>query len=210
MQTFRDRNMTVDVVHLSQNYRSVGNILKASGAVLCKSSSKLTLGGGPPKNDGPALWTSKQAGRPVECHVFACDSDEAAYVAEICTELRNKHRRRSGTEGTVLSGAILYRLSSLSSTLEHELLAHGLSYSMLGGATQLRKRREIQALSCHLRVLLRPHNDDFFLESCAVPKIGMGKRTKETLLRVAVAQSASCYIWYLVFLNESVEPVAPM
>lgn len=71
---------------------------------------------------------------------------------------------------------------------------------MLGGATQLCKRREIQALSLHLKSLMNPADDSSFLAACNIPKMGLGSKSQVLIQKLSQQRGTCCYEWLVLFL----------
>ena len=177
---FQQSLINVERVRLTQNYRSTQSVVSAAAAVLGSGARNAATG---------KLWTSKGCGNAVEYHTFSDSSAEAEFVSALAASFKasgsNKPR----------SCAILYRMASLSTLIERELVLKDVPYNMLGGATQLSQRREIQALRCHLNILVNPVDDFQFLAGCSVPKIGLGPKTQSKLQLCADEVGISCYAW---------------
>ncbi|NCS83191.1 UvrD-helicase domain-containing protein, partial [Candidatus Saccharibacteria bacterium] len=105
------------VVKLEQNYRSTGHILEAAHAVISKNNQRTDK----------KLWTDAGMGYPVQVQGVYDDAEEARLVAErISAQVAIGARRYRDF-------AVLYRLNSLSYSLERAFFQAGIPYQVVGG-----------------------------------------------------------------------------
>ncbi len=135
---FVKRYPDANVVRLTRNYRSSGNILACANH----------LAQGLPVRHAKELWTDRPPGLKITVVEAEDTDDEAEAVARTIAELAN--------EGMDLRQiGILYRVNSQSRELETELRRFRIDYR-IRGAPEFYQRREIKDLIAYLRVI---HND---------------------------------------------------
>ncbi len=152
-----------DVIKLEQNYRSTGNILEASNALIEFNTARK------PK----ALWTEKKAGDRISLFQAVDEKNEAEFVVhEILNHLKSGR--------TLADCVVFYRLHAQSRVLEEALRKYKIAYKIVGGI-RFYDRREIKDLIAYLRVIAFPHDDLSYKRIVNVPNRGIGKKTIETL-----------------------------
>lgn len=114
------------IVLLEQNYRSSGNIIRASSEMI--SNNKFQK----PKK----LWTENNSGELLKIIEHSDETAEAEYVAGA---ISNKN-----------SIAILYRTNAQSRAIESALIERGINYSVFGGL-KFYERKEIKDILAGLR-----------------------------------------------------------
>jgi DNA helicase-2/ATP-dependent DNA helicase PcrA len=169
------------VIKLEQNYRSHGNILDATNALI--RHNRLRLG----KN----LWTSEGKGEPLRLYEAATDVDEAAYILDEVRALRG--------DGVCLADiALLYRSNAQSRVLEHALFTASIAYRVYGGL-RFFERQEIKHALAYLRLVSNPEDDGAFLRVVNFPTRGIGNRTIEQLQ--TAAQGGGVSLWQAACAN---------
>ena len=151
------------VVYLEQNYRSTQGILDAASAVISNNA-------GIHKKQ---LWTTNGAGELPRFLHTADDRDEAdRIVGEI---------RKLSREGIPYGQmAVLFRMNSLSRTVEQALTGQGIPYEVTGGL-KFFQRREVKDILAYLR-FLGNRNDSISLRRIInTPRRGIGDTTVERL-----------------------------
>lgn len=164
-----------NVILLEENYRSTGNILKAANDVIKNNKDRKE------KN----LWTQNEEGVKIHYHRSFDEKDEAYYVMQEITKLRN-----AGILENQI--AVLYRTNAQSRNMEEALLREGIPYKVVG-SFYFYNRKEIKDLICYLKLLYNEHDDISLLRVINVPKRGIGLKTLETLTRKAEREHVSLY-----------------
>lgn len=153
------------VVKLEQNYRSTGNILDAANEVIRKNSQRTDK----------KLWTDSGSGFPVQVQGSYDDAEESRLVAErIATQVSLGARSFSDF-------AVLYRLNSLSYSLERALLQARVPYKVVGGV-RFYDRKEIKDVVAYLRLIYQPNDRMSFTRIANVPLRGVGAASLEKFL----------------------------
>lgn len=153
------------VIKLEQNYRSTKSILDAAHQVIAKNKQRTDK----------QLWTEAGAGRPVEVHPTWDEAEEAYTVASrISAQVQIGARRYKDF-------AVLYRMNSLSYTLERAFLTAHIPYQIIGGV-RFYDRAEIKDIIAYLRLLYQPMDVMSFSRIVNVPKRGIGATSLEKFL----------------------------
>ncbi len=121
------------IVHLGENYRSSGNIVKAAAGVI--ENNRLQI--------KKRLWTRNPDGNPVAVVGARTPDEEADIIAEMVV---GRGFRNS---------AILYRTNAQSRALEQALNFHTIPYEIYGGV-KFYERKEIKDILAPLRYALNP------------------------------------------------------
>lgn len=151
------------IVKLEQNYRSTQVILDAAGSVIAKNTSAH------PKR----LWTDKSGGELLMFNRASDDREEAEWVVRRIAML---HR-----EGFELGGfAVLFRMNSLSRSVEQALQRLKIPYDITGG-TKFFDRREVKDILGYLRVIDNPRDSISLERVINTPKRGIGQTTVDKL-----------------------------
>ena len=167
MKDFQRDFRVQQVIKLTQNYRSHGNILDAANAIIKHNSGRL----------GKDLWTSEGSGEPVRVFPAVNDNDEASFIVE---EVKSLH-----AEGVNLAEiALLYRSNAQSRVLEHALFSAGIAYRVYGGL-RFFERQEIKHALAYLRLAANPDDDGAFSRVVNFPARGIGARSIEQLQEIA-------------------------
>ncbi len=123
------------VIKLEQNYRSTGNILKASQKIIHKNKTRTEK----------ELFTEAEAGEPVEIKSLHDETEEASYVALKILELEKKYSGFSDF-------AILYRTNAQSYNFEKVFLGMHIPYKIIGGV-RFYDRKEVKDVLAVMKVL---------------------------------------------------------
>lgn len=151
------------VVKLEQNYRSTQIILDAAGEVIAQNKSAH------PKR----LWTTRSGGEPLVFQRARDDRDEAEWVVTKMAELQR--------QGVAWSDfAVLFRMNSLSRSVEQVLQKYGLPYEMTGG-TKFFDRREVKDILAYLRVIGNLKDGISLERIINTPRRGIGPGTIDKL-----------------------------
>lgn len=149
------------VVKLEQNYRSTGNILKASQKIITNNK----------KRTDKELFTESSDGEPVEIESLMDETQEAAYVA-----MKIKEHPRDFSDF-----AVLYRTNAQSYTFEKAFINAKIPYKIIGGV-RFYDRKEVKDTLAILKVIVNPL-DRVSLErviSNVLPGIGAASLNKIT------------------------------
>lgn len=158
----------VKIVKLEQNYRSVGNVIKAATTVIQKNNSRAEK----------ELWTDKGDGEPINVYQSRDPGDEAQYVVE---ELLNWTRRE---ERSLSDVAILYRTNYQSRAIEEELLRRSVSYKLVGGY-RFYERKEVKDIISYMRFIHNIKDDLSLSRIINTPSRKMGPKSVGILFEVA-------------------------
>lgn len=156
MLQFHKKFPEVEMITLTQNYRSSKNILDAGNAVVAINKGRI-------EKD---LVTSKEAGEPVTIYRAYTDQNEAKWIAEQIVE-----RTHQGDSYNDI--AILYRSHFISRVLEEALMRSGIPYSVIG--TKFFDRKEIKDAMAWLRAAFNRTNLSDLKRVVDFPKRGIGK-----------------------------------
>ena len=161
-------------IRLEQNYRSTQAILNAANSVIAHNLGR----------KGKRLWTANGAGKPVTVYEASDEGTEANYVAG---------QILSGSNGKSFKDyAILYRTNAQSNALEYAMKRNGIPYRIIGG-TRFFDRAEIKDMLAYLCVI-NNRSDDLRLQRIVNnPPRGLGSKSIETALRLAVAEEKPLY-----------------
>ncbi len=165
----------VKVVRLEQNYRSSGNILAASNALIAHNEGRL----------GKKLWTSDKDGEPIYLYSAFNDLDEARFIVGRIQQWVDEGERRDEV-------AVLYRVSAQSRLFEESLLSSRIPYRVHGGM-RFYERAEIKDTLGYLRLMANRNDDPGFERVVNMPPRGIGAKTMETLRATAQGEGASLW-----------------
>jgi len=144
------------IVLLEQNYRSSQTILEAANAVISNNPGRK------PKR----LWTDLGEGQRLVVFEAEDEHDEAAYLAEVVTELEKAERRRSEM-------AVFYRTNAQSRVIEEVMVKFGVPYQVVGGLKYY-DRREVKDVLAYLRAIVNPDDTVALKRIVNVPKRSIG------------------------------------
>ena len=148
-------------VKLEQNYRSVGNVLKAANAVIANNAERKV------KN----LFTEAQDGDPVKVYCASDERDEGRWIA-------GRIEQRHGDGMSYNQMAVFYRTNAQSRMIEDMFLRAGVPYRIVGG-TRFFERQEISDVMAYLTCVVNPSDDIAAKRVVNVPRRGVGKTTIE-------------------------------
>jgi DNA helicase II / ATP-dependent DNA helicase PcrA len=163
-------------IKLEQNYRSVGNVLKAANVLIGHNKARL----------GKELWTEAGEGEAIRVYEATSDQDEAAFIIDRIKKLVLE-------EGYSRSDiAILYRSNAQSRVVEQALFNAGMPYRVYGGL-RFFERAEIKHALAYLRLMDNADDDNSFSRVVNFPARGIGARSVEQLQDIATSQVTSLY-----------------
>lgn len=148
------------VIKLEQNYRSTGNILKASQKIIENNKARTEK----------TLFTEDKDGEPVETLALSDEAMEATYVA-------NRILLERGREKSDF--AVLYRTNAQSYAFEKAFIAAKIPYKIIGGV-RFYDRKEVKDAVAILKLLVSS-NDTVSLERVCknvLPGVGATSITK--------------------------------
>ena len=156
------------IIKLEQNYRSTKAILDCANAVIKNNSNR----------HGKSLWTAKDGGDKVALRRLDTQNDEAKFIVDKILELKTK-------EGRSLNDfAVLYRLNSLSNTLESAFSRSGVPYRVLGGL-RFYERKEIKDVLAYLCLINNPSDNVRLQRIINEPKRKIGDTTVNAVEELA-------------------------
>ncbi|VWX33437.1 MULTISPECIES: UvrD-helicase domain-containing protein [unclassified Limnobacter] len=163
-------------IKLEQNYRSVGNVLKAANVLIAHNKARL----------GKELWTEAGEGEAIRVYEAVSDQDEAAFIIDRIKKLiLDEGFSRSDV-------AILYRSNAQSRVVEQALFNAGIPYRVYGGL-RFFERAEIKHALAYLRLMDNADDDNSFSRVVNFPTRGIGARSVEQLQDISTAQGTSLY-----------------
>ena len=127
------------VIKLEQNYRSTGNILKASQKIIEKNQVRTDK----------TLFTEAGKGEPIAIETLADETMEADWVANQII------RGASSKKRDYADFAVLYRTNAQSYAFEKSFIASKIPYKIVGGV-RFYDRREVKDVLAILKVLVNP------------------------------------------------------
>lgn len=163
------------LIRLEQNYRSTGNILKASNALIACNEGRM----------GKELRTDSVDGDLISLYTAFNEQDEAYFVVE--------RIRKWVAEGNLRSDvAILYRSNAQSRQFEEKLMATGTPYRVYGGL-RFFDRMEIKNALAYLFLMMHKGNDSAFERIINTPTRGVGAKTLDDIRQLARERQISLW-----------------
>lgn len=164
------------VIKLEQNYRSTKSILDVANSIIENNKGR----------HEKRLFTSREEGSKVFLKQVGNQSEEARFIIDKITELKN-------TEGRRLSDfAVLYRLNALSNSFESAFAKSGLPYRVLGGM-RFFERKEIKDLVAYLCVVNNPSDSLHLMRIINEPKRKLGDTTVSAVAELAKLEGRSMF-----------------
>lgn len=158
------------VIKLEQNYRSTGNILKASQKIISQNKTRTDK----------TLFTEAGDGDPVEIQALQDETQEANFVAQKITQLISSRGRN------FQDFAILYRTNAQSYAFEKSFIAAHIPYKIIGGV-RFYDRKEVKDVLAILKLLINPADRISLERVCSNVLSGIGPASL-TKLNQALAQ----------------------
>ena len=134
---FPDEWRGANMVTLTQNYRSTGNILRAAGGVIANNEYDTKV------ERAVELWTENPDGKTVTMYESYDEDSEAGWIANRIAEHPD------------METAVLYRTNAQSRAVEQALLRRRIPYRVYGGL-KFYERREIKDVIAGVRWALNP------------------------------------------------------
>ncbi len=151
----------LETIRLEQNYRSTGNILGASNALIAHNQKRM----------GKSLWTDSGNGELIDVYEARTETDEAQYVVGSIAD-----RIAAGVMPNEC--AILYRSNAQSRVFEEVLIKHNINYIIYGGL-RFFERAEIKDALAYLRLAENTADNVAFDRVVNFPTRGIGNATLE-------------------------------
>ncbi len=167
MFNFQKHYPNHQLIRLEQNYRSTGNILKASNALIACNEGRM----------GKELHTDSGEGDLISLYAAFNEQDEAYFVVERIRQWVAEGHSRADV-------AILYRSNAQSRQFEEKLMATGTPYRVYGGL-RFFDRLEIKNALAYLYLMAHKDNDAAFERIINTPTRGVGAKTLETIRELA-------------------------
>ena len=146
-------------VKLEQNYRSGGIILDAANSVIKNNRGR----------KAKTLWTDREPGEKITFYKSYNEREEAEYIIKEIKQMVRKGGKRRDI-------AILYRMNSLSRSLEEQFIKSGVPYRIFGGIN-FYQRREIKDILAYLKLIANPSDGVAAVRIINVPRRGIGDTT---------------------------------
>ncbi|MBR5203334.1 MAG: UvrD-helicase domain-containing protein, partial [Clostridia bacterium] len=173
--SFEKNFRNAQTIRLEQNYRSTQNILDGANAVISHNEQR----------KGKNLWTSNGEGEKIILNTLDDEYGEGKYIAD---EIIKQMSSRSNFSDF----AVLYRMNSMSNSVERALVRSGIPYRIIGGH-KFYDRMEIKDALAYLSVIAN-HDDSVRLERIInVPKRGIGATTITNAKEIADALGISLF-----------------
>lgn len=157
----------IQTIRLEQNYRSTGNILNASNALIAHNSNRM----------GKSLWTDSGDGELIDLFEARTEKDEADYVVNAI---------KKAIDGGAAAGdcAILYRSNAQSRVFEDVLIKYNIPYVIYGGL-RFFERAEIKDALGYLRLMENTADNVAFERIVNFPTRGIGAATVDKIREFA-------------------------
>nr|WP_276858598.1 UvrD-helicase domain-containing protein [Intestinimonas timonensis] len=176
--SFENQYKGARVIRLEENYRSTGNILEASNAVIRHNQGR----------KGKELWTRHEKGDKLHLYTAMNESDEAQYVA--AQILAGYSQGKAWRDN-----AVLYRMNAQSNQIEQAFKRNGVPYRIIGGI-RFFDRAEVKDMLAYLCALNNPADDLRLSRIINVPARGIGQKTVDTAQAIAAQEGKS--LWEVV------------
>jgi len=153
----------IKVIKLEQNYRSTGNILSASNAVIANNQNRLEK----------SLWTQSGDGELINVFNARSEIEESRFVVSEVENQFNQGRNLSEC-------AILYRSNAQSRVFEESLIYRNIAYRIYGGL-RFFERAEIKDAMGYVRLIENRSDNIAFERIVNFPTRGIGLSTIEKI-----------------------------
>ena len=165
----------IKVIKLEQNYRSTGNILSASNALIANNPNRLEK----------SLWTESGDGDLINVFNARTETEEAQYVIGEIQSQFNQGRNLNEC-------AILYRSNAQSRVFEESLIKHNLNYRIYGGL-RFFERAEIKDAMGYVRLIENRSDNIAFERIVNFPTRGIGLSTIEKIRSHAIEKHTDLF-----------------
>jgi DNA helicase-2/ATP-dependent DNA helicase PcrA len=165
----------IEVIKLEQNYRSTGNILSASNALIANNNNRLEK----------SLWTETGDGELIDVFNARSETEEAQYVVAKIESQFNQGR-------SLNECAVLYRSNAQSRVFEETLIKHNIAYKIYGGL-RFFERAEIKDAMAYVRLIENSSDNIAFERIVNFPARGIGFATLEKIKKHAVEKHTGLF-----------------
>jgi DNA helicase-2/ATP-dependent DNA helicase PcrA len=155
------------VVRLEQNFRSVGNVLKAADGLIENNKER----------HAKRLFTEREDGEPLHVLGVANEHDEGLAIADAIMD-----RYAQGVPYRDV--AVFYRVNAQSRAIETGLRARGVPYMIVKGV-EFYQRAEVKDLIAYLKVLANPADRESMTRVLTTPRRGIGAKSLARLFELA-------------------------
>ena len=176
--SFEKNFSNATVIRLEQNYRSTQNILDGANAVIAHNEQR----------KGKNLWTSNGAGEKIKINTLNDEYAESKYIADEIMSIMSKN----SDNAKFSDFAILYRMNSMSSSIERLFVKSGIPYRIIGGH-KFYDRMEIKDCLAYLSVIANPDDNVRLERIINTPKRGIGATTIATAKEIADGLGVSLF-----------------
>lgn len=173
----------IKVIKLEQNYRSTGNILSASNALIANNPNRLEK----------SLWTHSGDGDLINVFNARTESDESQYVI---SEIKNQFNQGRNLNEC----AILYRSNAQSRVFEESLIKQNIDYRIYGGL-RFFERAEIKDAMGYVRLIENTSDNVAFERIVNFPTRGIGLTTVEKIRAYANENHTDLFQSSIAILN---------
>jgi DNA helicase-2/ATP-dependent DNA helicase PcrA len=147
------------VVRLEENFRSVGNVLKAADGLIAHNKER----------HAKQLITTREEGQLLHVVGAANEHEEGLAIADAIMDGYSK-----GTPYRDV--AVFYRVNAQSRAIEAGLRARGVPYMIVKGV-EFYQRAEVKDLLAYLKVLANPSDRESMTRVLTTPKRGVGAKS---------------------------------
>ena len=165
----------IRVIKLEQNYRSTGNILSASNALIANNPNRLEK----------SLWTKSGDGELINVFNARTETEEAQYIVSEVEDQFNQGRNLSEC-------AILYRSNAQSRVFEESLINRNIAYRIYGGL-RFFERAEIKDAMSYVRLIEDTSDNIAFERIVNFPTRGIGLTTVEKIRTYAIEHHSDLF-----------------
>ncbi len=176
--SFEKNFSNATVIRLEQNYRSTQNILDGANAVIAHNEQR----------KGKNLWTSNGVGDKIKINTLNDEYAESKYISDEIMSIMSTR----GADAKFSDFAILYRMNSMSSSIERMFVKSGIPYRIIGGH-KFYDRMEIKDCLAYLSVIANPDDNVRLERIINTPKRGIGATTIATAKEIADGLGISLY-----------------
>lgn len=172
---FENQYSDARTIRLEQNYRSTSHILGAANDVIKNNQGRKSK----------TLWTDKKAGNKLSLYRADSEMEEAQYVAE-------KILLGIAAGGKWRDYAVLYRMNTLSKSLEYAFKRNGIPYKIYGG-TGFFERSEVKDMIAYLCVIANTGDELRLVRIINSPSRGIGAKTIDSLRALSQEHGVSMF-----------------
>ena len=173
----------IKVIKLEQNYRSTGNILSASNALIANNQNRLEK----------SLWTQSGDGELINVFNARSEIEESRFVVSEVENQFNQGRNLSEC-------AILYRSNAQSRVFEESLINRNIAYRIYGGL-RFFERAEIKDAMGYMRLVEDTSDNIAFERIVNFPTRGIGLTTVEKIRTYANENNTNLFQSSIAILN---------